>query len=98
MKLRIIGGLLLILMVIGGYFFMTGDFKNKMSRKSVEFMAGDYAVTTSLYGGHTKTWQVKSGKITTVPEKGYYLFWAKTEQGNQYVQVPIGCTMIEEIN
>ena len=48
-------------------------------------------------GNHVKTWEVRGGKVTSEPAKGYYYFWARRNGKKFYVQTPIGRTYIEEI-
>ncbi len=85
--------LLLSLLVLGA---CTGDSQNKLQRMGVQFLDGDYRVTFAE-GNHSRSWQVINGKVTSVPEKGYYFFWA-TEKGRKvYVQSPISRTYIEEL-
>jgi hypothetical protein len=52
---------------------------------------------TFAEGTHVRTWEVRGGKVTTEPDKGYYFFWAKVDGRNLYVQTPIARTYIEEI-
>ncbi len=70
----------------------TQDQQNKLSRKVVEFLDGDYLVTYAN-GSTSKTWTIKNGKVTTT-EKGYYYFW---DEKKHYVQTPIENTFIEEM-
>jgi hypothetical protein len=70
----------------------TQDQQNKLSRKVVEFLDGDYLVTYAN-GSTSKTWTIKNGKVTT-SEKGYYYFW---DEKKHYVQTPIENTFIEEM-
>ena len=44
------------------------DWFNKLSRKAVEYMDGNYRVTYAN-GGTEKTWIVKNGKVTST-DKG----------------------------
>jgi hypothetical protein len=68
------------------------DDKNKLMRKSIELLDGNYLVTWS--GGNiNKSWKIKNGKVTST-EKGYYFFW---EEIGYYIQVPINGTVIEEV-
>ena len=64
---------------------------NELSRKEVEYLDGNYQVTYAN-GSTSKTWIVKSGKVTS-SEKGYYFFW---DEKKHYVQTPIENTFIEE--
>ena len=70
----------------------TQDEQNKISRKLVEFLDGNYLVTYAN-GSTVKTWTIKNGKVTT-SDKGYYYFW---DEKKHYVQTPIENTFIEEM-
>ncbi len=74
----------------------TGDSQNKLQRMGVQFLDGDYRVTFAE-GQHLHQWTVRNGKVTSVPEKGYYFFWAEQDGQRIYVQSPIARTYIEEI-
>ena len=93
-KTVLIGGSLLTVLIIG-YVFVPVDTVNKLARKQVELMDGDYNVTYSQ-DSVTKIYQIRGGKVTST-DKGYYFFWVKTPQGNKYRQVPIDKTIIEQI-
>ena len=69
----------------------TQDQQNKLSRKVVEFLDGNYQVTYAN-GSTSKTWIIRNGKVTT-SDKGYYYFW---DEKKHYVQTPIENTFIEE--
>ena len=69
------------------------DAQNKLFRKTVEYLDGDYQVTYAN-GSTSKTWIVKNGKVTS-SDKGYYFFW---DEKKHYVQTPMENTFIEEIN
>lgn len=69
----------------------TQDQQNKLSRKVVEFMDGNYLVTYAN-GSTVKTWTITNGKVTS-GDKGYYYFW---DNKKHYVQTPIENTFIEE--
>jgi hypothetical protein len=68
------------------------DWFNKISRKSVEYLNGDYRVTFAN-GRTEKTWIVKNDKVTST-DKGYYYFW---DENKHYVQTPIEYTFVEEL-
>ena len=70
--------------------------QNRLSRLGVTWLEGDYRVTFAE-GSHVRSWEVRGGKVTTEPDKGYYYFWAKVDGRNVYVQTPIPRTYIEEI-
>jgi len=74
----------------------TEEQQNRLSRLGVTWLEGDYKVTYAD-GSHVKSWMVKDSKVTSEPQKGYYYFWIKTEDGRKYVQTPIGRTYIEEM-
>ena len=71
----------------------TQDQQNKVFRKAVELLDGNYLVTFAN-GPTNKTWLIKNGKVTS-SEKGYYYFW---DVKKHYVQVPIENTVIEEVD
>ena len=70
--------------------------QNRLSRLGVTWLEGDYRITF-VEGSHVRTWEVRGGKVTSEPDKGYYYFWAKVDGKNVYVQTPIARTYIEEI-
>jgi len=70
--------------------------QNRLSRLGVTWLEGDYRVTYAD-GSHVKTWEVRNGKVTSEPEKGYYFFWVRVDGKKAYVQTPIARTYIEEI-
>lgn len=79
-----------------GFMFLaacTQDQQNKLSRKVVEVLDGDYLVTFAN-GTITKTWTIDNGKVTS-SDNGYYYFW---DNKKHYIQVPIENTFIEEID
>jgi hypothetical protein len=70
--------------------------QNRLSRLGVTWLEGDYRVTYAD-GEHVKSWEVRDGKVTTEPAKGYYYFWARVDGNKVYVQTPIARSYIEEI-
>jgi hypothetical protein len=70
--------------------------QNKLSRLGVTWLEGDYRVTFAE-GNHLKSWEVRDGKVTSEPAKGYYYFWIEQNGKKLYVQTPIARTYIEEI-
>lgn len=70
--------------------------QNRLSRLGVTWLEGDYRVTYAA-GDHVKTWEVRDGKVTSDPERGYYYFWARVDGEKRYVQTPIARTYIEEL-
>lgn len=90
--------LISVFMLIGGlvfWAFIPHDTINKIQRKSVEIVGGNYKVIISQ-DNLLKTYIVKNDKVTST-EKGYYYFWESTANGKKYRQVPIDKTIIEEI-
>lgn len=85
---------LLLMLVLSA---CTGDTQNKLQRMGVSFIKGDYRVTF-VEGTHVHSWTVRDGKVTSVPEKGYYFFWAEQAGQSIYVQTPIARTYIEELS
>jgi len=88
---------LLLLFLIG--FLLIGcseEQQNRLSRLGVTWLEGNYRVTYAD-GAHVKTWEVRDGKVTSEPEKGYYYFWVREGKKRYYVQTPIARTYIEEI-
>jgi hypothetical protein len=83
-----------VLMLLGG---CSEEQQNKLSRLGVTWLEGNYKVTF-VEGSHVKSWNVIDSKVTSEPQKGYYYFWARDENGKKYyVQTPIIRTYIEEI-
>jgi len=70
--------------------------QNKLSRLGVTWLEGDYKITYAD-GSHVKSWEVRDGKVTSEPDKGYYYFWTKINGKKRYVQTPIARSYIEEI-
>jgi hypothetical protein len=70
--------------------------QNRLSRLGVTWLEGDYRITFAE-GNHLRSWEVRSGKVTSEADKGYYYFWAEVDGKNLYVQTPIARTYIEEI-
>ena len=74
----------------------TQEQQNRISRLGVTWLEGDYRVTYAD-GSHVKSWEVRDGKVTSEPEKGYYFFWVIVDGKKRYVQTPIARSYIEEI-
>ena len=74
----------------------TEEQQNRISRMGVSWLEGDYRVTYAD-GSHVKSWEIRDGKVTSEPEKGYYFFWVQMDGKKRYVQTPIARTYIEEI-
>ncbi|HXK57704.1 MAG TPA: hypothetical protein PLZ16_13760 [Gammaproteobacteria bacterium] len=74
----------------------TQEQQNRISRLGVTWLEGDYRVTYAD-GSHVKSWEVRDGKVTSEPDKGYYFFWVIVDGKKRYVQTPIARSYIEEI-
>ncbi len=70
--------------------------QNRLSRLGVTWLEGNYRVTYAE-GNHVKSWEIRDGKVTSEPGKGYYFFWTKVNGKKAYVQTPIERSYIEEI-
>ena len=93
MRLILIAVIATTIMMLGG---CSEEQQNKLSRLGVTWMEGNYKVTF-VEGSHIKTWNIVDSKVTSDPQKGYYYFWARDENGKKfYVQTPIIRTYIEE--
>ena len=85
--------LIVLVMLLGA---CSEEQQNKLSRIGVTWLEGDYRVTYAD-GSHVKSWEIRDGKVTSDPGKGYYYFWALENGKKIYVQTPIGRSYIEEI-
>ncbi len=74
----------------------TQEQQNRISRVGVSWLEGDYRVTYAE-GDHVKSWEVRDGKVTSEPDKGYYFFWTQVDGKKLYVQTPIERTYLEEL-
>ena len=92
---RLFKGVLLLPLLVT-LFGCTEEQQNRLSRVGVSWLEGDYRVTYAV-DGHTRSWQVIGGKVTSEPGKGYYYFWANEGGKKLYVQTPIARTYIEEL-
>ncbi|MCB1860004.1 MAG: hypothetical protein KDI63_17165 [Gammaproteobacteria bacterium] len=82
-----------LVVALGG---CTQEQQNRLSRMGVTWLEGDYRVTYAD-GSHVKSWDVRDGKVTSEPEKGYYYFWTRVDGKKLYVQTPIARTYLEEL-
>ncbi len=64
---------------------------NNANRTIDTMLGGNYEVHIL---GHNEPYIVKNGKITSVPEKGYYVFYPKLNGKKTLVQSPIQLTTI----
>ena len=71
---------------------MTGcDKINNASRTMDTMLGGDYDIYIQ---GHPDVFSVNNGKVTSVPEKGYYVFYPVIDGKKRMVQSPIQLTTI----
>ena len=92
------GALAIIFALIWVYtsFFMNGNTVNRLERQAFIAHGSDKFEVTILNGaGISKVYQAVT-KLTSVPENGYYYFWATVNGKRVYIQSPIGLTLIEE--
>ena len=64
---------------------------NNASRTMDTMLGGDYDVYIQ---GHPIVYSVNNGKVTSVPEKGYYVFYPTVNGKKTMVQSPIQITTI----
>lgn len=68
---------------------------NNANRTMDTMLGGDYKVYVA---GHNKVYTINNGKVTSVPDKGYYVFYATVNGKKTLVQSPIATTVIEKID
>ena len=67
------------------------DKVNKASRTMDTMLGGDFLVHVQ---GIESPFKVNNGKVTAVPEKGYYVFYPEIDGKERLVQSPIQITTI----
>jgi len=67
---------------------------NTMNRTMDTMLGGDYDVYIQ---GHKDVYHVKNGKVTSVPDKGYYIFYPIINGKETMVQSPIQITTIVSV-
>lgn len=84
--------LLILLSVVA----LTGcDKINRASRTMDTMLGGDYDVYIQ---GHKEVYHVINGKVTSIPEKGYYVFYPTVNGKETMVQSPIQLTTIVKVD
>lgn len=73
------------------FLFVGCDKINRASRTMDTMLGGDYEVHVL---GHKQPYIVNGGKVTSVPEKGYYVFYPLINGKEKMVQSPIQITTI----
>ena len=66
---------------------------NNANRTLDTMLGGDYDIYIQ---GHPEVYHVNNGKVTSVPEKGYYIFYPTINGKKRMVQSPIHITTIVE--
>ena len=89
MKLKLLMALVALLVLSGC------DKVNNMSRTFDTMLGGDYDV---FIQGHSEVYHVKDGKVTSVPDKGYYVYYPIINGKETMVQSPIQLTTIVKTN
>ena len=85
-----------VLMLFGMCVVLVGcDKFNNMSRSMDTMLGGDYDVYIQ---GHKVVYHVKNGKVTSVPDKGYYVFYPEINGKSTMVQSPIHSTTIVKVD
>lgn len=68
---------------------------NNTTRTLDTMLGGDYDVYIQ---GHPTVYRVNNGKVTSVPEKGYYVFYPTIDGKKKLVQSPIQITTIVSVD
>lgn len=68
---------------------------NNASRTMDTMLGGDYDV---FIQGHATVYHVKNSKVTSVPEKGYYVYYPIINGKERMVQSPINITTIVKVD
>ncbi len=87
--------LFIILLVATSYVLMGCDRVNNMNRSMDTMLGGDYRVKVL---GEDEPYVVFNGKITSVPDKGYYVFYPMIDGEKRLVQSPIQITTIIKLD
>jgi len=85
----------LILMIFAILSLPGCDKINNASRTFDTMLGGDFDVYIQ---GHPTVYHVNNGKVTSVPEKGYYVFYPTINGKETMVQSPIQITTIVKVN
>jgi len=81
----------LFLILISVLLLSACDKVNNASRTMDTMLGGDFLVHVQ---GIEKPFIVNNGKVTAVPEKGYYIFYPEIDGKERLVQSPIQITTI----
>ena len=84
------------LIILAVLLALTGcDKINNVSRSMDTMLGGDYDVYIQ---DHKVVYHVKNGKVTSVPDKGYYVFYPEINGKATMVQSPIHITTIIKVD
>jgi len=90
MKIVNIGIVIMLLAFLGGC-----DKVNNASRTMDTMLGGDFDVYVQ---GMEKPFHVLNDKVTSVPDKGYYVYYPTIDGKERLVQSPIQITTIIKMN
>lgn len=68
---------------------------NRANRTMDTMLGGDYDVYIQ---GHKEVYHVLNGKVTSIPEKGYYVYYPTINGKETMVQSPIQITTIVKVD
>lgn len=86
----------ILLMTIIAIWVLTGcDKINNANRTMDTMLGGDYEIYVTGMGS---PFYVEGGKVTSVPEKGYYVYYPLINGKEQLVQSPIQATTIIKVD
>lgn len=85
MKIKFTFALVMVLSLVGC------DKMNRASRTIDTMLGGDFKVYVQ---GIDEPFLVKNGKVTSIPEKGYYVYYPLIDGKERLVQSPIQITTI----
>ena len=86
----------ILLMTIITLWLLSGcDKINNASRTMDTMLGGDYEIYVQGMGS---PFYVEDGKVTSVPEKGYYVYYPLINGKEQLVQSPIQATTIIKVD
>ncbi len=81
----------IILLILVAVFITGCDKVNRASRTMDTMLGGDFKVYVQ---GIEEPFIVNNGKVTSIPEKGYYVYYPLVDGKERLVQSPIQITTI----
>lgn len=82
-------------LAVAALFLVSCDRVNNASRTMDTMLGGDYKITVQ---GIAEPFMVFNGKVTSVPDKGYYIYYPRENGKTNLVQSPINSTTIQKID